>query len=79
MPAHSQPLATVMVILEDERARLRQVWADYQESYMDDIRNQVYVQSVYDQLHGHRGRFGGQQAHDGPLTPEYRTPRCVFP
>ena len=66
MPGHSQPLATARAILEEERARLRQVWREYQAAYMDEIRNQVYVQSVYGQLHGKRGSFGGEHSEAGP-------------
>ena len=57
MTVHSQPLDTARAILEEQEARWRQAWADYQESFLERLRHQAYVQSVYGQLHGLRGRF----------------------
>ena len=71
-PVNSIPLATARARLEEERARMRQDWQEYQESFFEDARSQLYVRSVYGQLHGHRGRFDGRQSDNGALT---RTPR----
>jgi hypothetical protein len=43
---HSQRYATARAILEEQQARMRQAWQEYQESYMEGLWRQVYVRSV---------------------------------